>query len=69
MNDENDEALDVFSYHEALDRTHMMLTNLECALGDHPVILKEEKAHALYEAAVEKLAALYQVLGAMNHSR
>ena len=58
--------IDNYSYHEALDRTHIQLSNLENALGDHPVILANSNAKELYDNAVENLAELYQVLG-RNH--
>jgi len=56
--------MDSYSYHEALDRTHVQLRQLEDSLGEHPVILAEADAKVLYEKAVEALAELYQVLGA-----
>ena len=57
---------DSFSYHEALDRTHILLCHLENALGDHPVIQSDVKAIALYQEAVNSLSNLYQLLGAEN---
>ena len=58
--------IDNYSYHEALDRTHIQLCNLENALGDHPVILTNSNAKELYEKAVENLAELYQFLGRIH---
>ena len=66
LEDEINPEIDSYSYHEALDRTHVLLTHLENALGDHPVILKEPQAYTLYEQSVEKLAELYQFLGTIN---
>ena len=58
--------IDSYSYHEALDRTHIQLSNLENALGDHPVILSEQSAKELYDKAVDSLAELYQLLGSIS---
>lgn len=58
--------MDKYSYHEALDRTHIQLSSLEMALGDHPVIQSEPEAKALYDKAIEHLADLYQVLGRIS---
>jgi len=60
------EKIDSYSYHEALDRTHIQLCNLENALGDHPVILAEKEAKELYDKTVENLAKLYQTLGGIS---
>lgn len=58
--------IDNYSYHEALDRTHIQLSNLENAPGDHPVILTNSNAKELYEKAVKNLAELYQALGRIH---
>jgi len=55
--------LDSYSYHEALDRAHIQLSNLENALGEHPVILAESEAKELYDKSVDCLVNLYQKLG------
>ncbi len=61
--------MDGYSHHEALDRTHIQLSSLELALGEHPVIQSDGDAKALYDNAVESLAELYQVLGRMSDER
>jgi hypothetical protein len=58
--------IDNYSYHEALDRTHILLSNLENTLGTHPVILADSNVKELYEKTVENLAELYQVLGRIH---
>jgi len=58
--------IDGCHYHEALDRTHIQLCNLENALGLHPVILAEKEAKELYNKAVKNLTDLYQVLGRIH---
>lgn len=55
--------MDKYSHHEALDRTHIQLTQLEGALGEHPVIASNKDARDLYEQAVRSLGDLYQLLG------
>ena len=60
------DEIDSYSYHEALDRTHIQLSNLENALGDHPVILAEKSAKEFYDKAVENLAELYRELGRIS---
>lgn len=70
MSDKVDTSkLDSYSYHEALDRTHILLNHLDSALGEHPVVQSEPNAKALYDKAVENLADLYQLLGRINFEK
>lgn len=39
--------LDSYSFHEALDRTHIQLEQIESALGSHPVIQFDPEAKEL----------------------
>ncbi|GAC13680.1 hypothetical protein [Aliiglaciecola lipolytica] len=59
-------TIDKYSYHEALDRTWILLNNLESSLGEHPVIKGNPQTTELYEKAVENLAQLYQKLGEIS---
>lgn len=49
-------------YFELLDRTHIASSYLQMALGEHPVLAKHSELMALYEAAVDRLEALYQAV-------
>jgi len=60
------DEIDSYSYHEALDRAYIQLNNLENTLGDHPVILAEKEAKALYDKAVNSLSKLHQKLGTIS---
>ena len=50
------DELDDYHYHEALDKTYILLKNLENALEDHPVLLVDKKLMELYDNEVENLA-------------
>ena len=52
-----------FSYHEALDRTSMVLNILDNNVLSHPAILLDPEAHRLAYEAHSKLFNLYQYLG------
>ncbi len=54
--------LDEFEYFEALDRTHIASTNLQYALGEHPVWKAHPEAQKIYDQAVELLEELYQLI-------
>lgn len=58
-----DQKLDPFLIHEALDRSNLVLDQLERALGENSVIQNDRETKALYDNAVESLASLYQLLG------
>lgn len=63
---EQDKEIDPFLIHEALDRSHIMLDQLQRTLGEHPAIRMDEQAQLLYENAVESLSKLYQLLGSRS---
>ncbi len=52
---------DKWLYFEVMDRTHILCTQLESALGDHPGLDEEHAAMAL--RASELLAEIYQWAG------
>lgn len=49
--------------HEALDRSYIVLEQLENLLGEHPVIQNDDANKALYDSAFKSLYTLYQKLG------
>lgn len=49
-------------YFELLDRTHIASSYLQMALGQHAVLARHPELKALYEAAVDRLEALYQAV-------
>lgn len=55
-----------FSYHEALDRTSMVLNILDNNVLSHPAILLDPEAYRLAYEAQSKLYNLYQYLGAKH---
>lgn len=55
--------LDSLGYHEALDRTHLILCNIDDFLLDHNVINMNKKLRKKVEKASELLADVYQSIG------
>ena len=51
------------SYHEALDRTSMVLNIIDNNILSHPVILLDPEAYRIAYEAHSKLFNLYQYLG------
>lgn len=62
----NEIILDQFHYHEAIDRIHIQLSNLDNSLGGHPVIEANPELKKLYEESLDKLSELYQKIGNIN---
>lgn len=54
---------DDYSFHEALDRTHVVLCMIDDHLLDHPVIADNERLRRKAEKASKNLADLYQLIG------
>jgi|688.fasta_scaffold2742917_2 hypothetical protein len=50
-------------YVELLDRTHVLISNLELHLLQHPLALKKKKIYKKIEAAGLLLADVYQDVG------
>jgi len=50
-------------YLELLDRTHVLISNLELHLLQHPLALKKKKIYKKLEAAGLLLADVYQDIG------
>ena len=57
-------VLDEFYYHEALDRTHLVLEIFTDFVADHPAITSNMDLHGLAETIGNDLAELYQKIGA-----
>lgn len=58
--------LDDFYYHEALDRLHVIMDNIDRHLIQHPVLKAEKEVSILVDEANTKLWEAYQKLGEIN---
>lgn len=56
--------LDQFHWHEALDRTHVVIANIDTYLLQHPVLKINPEIRRHIEAAAEHLSEAYQQMGA-----
>lgn len=55
--------LDQFHWHEALDRTHLVLSNIDDFLIQHPVLKLNPEIRKHVEKASENLTEAYSMLG------
>jgi len=64
-NKEKKEKIEINDGHylELLDRTHVLISNLELHLLQHPLALKKKKIYKKLEAAGLLLADVYQDIG------
>lgn len=60
---EPDDPLDRFHWHEALDRTNIMLDLFVSQVEQHPVVKRTPELKALAFEAADKMAQLYQKIG------
>jgi len=60
---------DKFSYHELLDRLHLILSNVDDFLLDHPVTQHEKKVRKMIEKASNKLSDAYQEIGRIEFEK
>lgn len=60
---ENKIELDQFYWHEALDRTHLQIENIDSHLLQHPVLKVNPEIRKHVESAVEELCEAYQKIG------
>ena len=60
---------DKFLYHELLDRLHLILSNVDDFLLDHPITYHEKKVRKKIEKASEKLADAYQEIGKIEFEK
>jgi hypothetical protein len=61
--DDDDMKLTPLHWHEALDRTSIVLDMFDRAVSCHPVIEQTPELQRLAEGAAAQLAALYQAIG------
>ena len=59
-------TVDIFYYHEALDRTSVLLDNVVENLSDHLEIIGDKEAINYYEESLGRLLTLYQRLGKLR---
>ena len=64
MKNKTKKVLDEFYYHEALDRTHLILEIFTDFVVEHPTITSNMDLHGLAETIGDDLAELYQRIGA-----
>lgn len=57
--------IDPFAYHEAMDRTSVLLELLDLSIATHPVTKHHPEVFKSYEKVAEALAELYQVTGSL----
>ena len=55
--------MDKFSYHEVLDRTHVLVSVLDDHILTHPVIENDPELKKKAEEAEASLGELYQLIG------
>jgi len=60
---EQEVHVDEFSYHEVLDRTHVIISQFEEFVMEHPAINKHEELQEKAENIHNLLGALYQEIG------
>jgi len=58
--------LDMFHYHEMLDRLHVTMSNIDDHLQQHPVAKLEIEIKDLICEAQDKLWEAYQIIGNKN---
>lgn len=61
--------LDEFHYHEAMDRTAMIVDIIDTYLVQHPVFKAEKEYSKKVEEAGMILADAYQIIGSISHDR
>jgi len=61
--------LDEFHYHEALDRTHMLLCMVDEHLLEHPVVQNHKQLKIRVEIVGEILAEIYERVGALDFKK
>lgn len=54
--------LDEFHYHEILDRTHVIMSNIDHHLLQHPVAKLDKEICRRIEYGVDSLAEAYQII-------
>ena len=57
------DKLDKYHYHELLDRLHVIMSNIDTHLTQHPVLELETEVNNLVEEAQTTLWEAYQLIG------
>lgn len=63
---ENKKNIDSYHYHEALDRTYIIMCLLDDILIDHPVFEKNKKLRKKINKVEKLLYEIYQITGNLN---
>ena len=58
--------LDKYYYHEALDRSYIVLNQAQELLADHPVFIKHKKLKKRIRKVILQLSEIYQITGDVN---
>jgi hypothetical protein len=58
--------LDVFYYHEALDRAYIVANTIEDVLVEHPVIKKHKELRKRIKKAQQLILEVYQLVGGLD---
>ena len=68
MSKNKETELDIFHYHEALDRCHVLGSQIDDVLLEHPVVRKHKKIRKKVDKAAFLLAEAYQMIGNVQHT-
>lgn len=63
MKNHSKPKLDPFHYHEAMDRTHVIMDMIDSHLIQHPVLKLEQEPRRMVEEAQNLLFKAYQLIG------
>lgn len=64
-----DFQLDKLGYHEVLDRTHVILCNIDDHLVDHNVVMTNKKLRKKVAKASKLLSEVYQEVGKIEFEK
>jgi|TARA_B110000879_G_scaffold178672_1_gene234075 hypothetical protein len=61
-----EKLIENYQWHEALDRTHVICSNINDHLIQHPVCKLDKEINSKVEAALTLLYEAYQIIGAKS---
>lgn len=61
--------LDSYHYHEALDRTYVVIDIIDSTLLQHPVFNKHKKFKKKINDIINDLSIIYQITGGLGHKK
>lgn len=61
-----EKLIEDYQWHEALDRTHVICSNINDHLIQHPVCKLDKEINSKVEAALTLLYEAYQIIGAKS---